>query len=60
MNPKTIIALVLLGLTIAGFIFLQVRKRKKNRTGDRLSPFDRRGCHSTAPIPLKGGNYVKL
>ena len=30
MNPKTIIALVLLGLTIAGFIFLQGRKRKKN------------------------------
>ena len=30
MNPKTIIALVLLGLTIAGFIFLQVRKREKN------------------------------
>ena len=30
MNPKTIIALVLLGLTIAGFIFLQVRKRKEN------------------------------
>ena len=30
MNPKTIIALVLLGLTIAGFIFLQARKRKKN------------------------------
>ena len=30
MNPKTIIALVLLGLTIAGFIFLQVRKHKKN------------------------------
>jgi LPXTG-motif cell wall-anchored protein len=29
MNPKTIIALVLLGLTIAGFVFLQIRKRKK-------------------------------
>ena len=28
MNPKTIIALVLLGLTIAGFVFLQIRKRK--------------------------------
>ena len=26
MNPKTIIALVLLGLTIAGFVFLQIRK----------------------------------
>ena len=30
MNPKTIIALVLLGLTIAGLVFLQIRKRKKN------------------------------
>ncbi len=30
MNPKTIIALVLLGLTITGFVFLQIRKRKKN------------------------------
>ena len=30
MNPKTIIALVLLGLTIAGFVFLQIRKWKKN------------------------------
>ena len=30
MNPKTIIALVLLGLTIAGIVFLQIRKRKKN------------------------------
>lgn len=30
MNPKTIIALVLLGLTIAGFVFLQIRKSKKN------------------------------
>ena len=30
MNAKAIIALVLLGLTIAGFIFLQVRKHKKN------------------------------
>ena len=29
MNARTIIALVMLGLTIAGFIFLQVRKRKK-------------------------------
>ena len=29
MNAKTIVALVMLGLTIAGFIFLQVRKRKK-------------------------------
>lgn len=29
MNAKTIIALVLLGLTIAGFVFLQIRKRKK-------------------------------
>ena len=29
MNAKTIIALVMLGLTIAGFNFLQVRKRKK-------------------------------
>ena len=29
MNAKTIIALVMLGLTITGFIFLQVRKRKK-------------------------------
>ncbi len=29
MNPKTIIARVLLGLTIAGFVFLQIRKRKK-------------------------------
>ena len=30
MNAKTIIALVLLGLTVAGFVFLQFRKRKKN------------------------------
>jgi|GEM_PF-2131982 len=30
MNSKTIIALVLLGLTIAGFVFLQIRKRKKS------------------------------
>ena len=30
MNAKTIIALVLLGLTIGGFVFLQIRKRKKN------------------------------
>ncbi len=30
MNAKTIIALVLLGLTVAGFVFLQIRKRKKN------------------------------
>lgn len=30
MSAKTIIALVLLGLTIAGFVFLQIRKRKKN------------------------------
>ena len=30
MNAKTIIALVLLGLTIAGFVFLQIRKKKKN------------------------------
>ena len=30
MNAKTVIALVLLGLTIAGFVFLQIRKRKKN------------------------------
>ena len=30
MKAKTIIALVLLGLTIAGFVFLQIRKRKKN------------------------------
>ena len=30
MNAKTIIALVLLGLTIAGFVLLQIRKRKKN------------------------------
>lgn len=30
MNAKTIIALALLGLTIAGFVFLQIRKRKKN------------------------------
>ena len=30
MNPKTIIALVLLGLTIAGFVFLKIRTRKKN------------------------------
>ena len=30
MNAKTIIALVLFGLTVAGFVFLQIRKRKKN------------------------------
>ena len=30
MSAKTIIALVLLGLTIAGFVFLQIRKRKKD------------------------------
>lgn len=30
MNAKTIIALVLLGLTVAGFVFLQIHKRKKN------------------------------
>lgn len=30
MNAKTIIALMLLGLTVAGFVFLQIRKRKKN------------------------------
>lgn len=30
MNAKTIIALVLLGLTVAGFVFLQIRKRKKD------------------------------
>ena len=30
MNAKTVIALVLLGLTVAGFVFLQIRKRKKN------------------------------
>ena len=30
MNAKTIIALVLLGMTVAGFVFLQIRKRKKN------------------------------
>ena len=30
MNAKTIIALVLLGLTVARFVFLQIRKRKKN------------------------------
>lgn len=30
MNAKTIIALVLLGLTVAGFVFLQIRKRRKN------------------------------
>ena len=30
MNAKTIIALVLLGLTVAGFVFLQIRKKKKN------------------------------
>ena len=30
MNAKTISALVLLGLTVAGFVFLQIRKRKKN------------------------------
>lgn len=30
MTPKTIIAIVLVGVIIAGFIFLQIRKRKKN------------------------------
>jgi hypothetical protein len=28
MNLKTILALVLVGVIIAGFIFLQIRKRK--------------------------------
>ncbi len=31
MSPKAIIALVMLGLILAGFVFLQVRKRKNNR-----------------------------
>ncbi len=31
MGPKVIIALVMLGLILAGFVFLQVRKRKNNR-----------------------------
>ena len=31
MSPKAIIALVMLGLILVGFVFLQVRKRKNNR-----------------------------
>ncbi len=29
MTPKTIVAIILVGVIIAGFIFLQVRKKKK-------------------------------
>lgn len=31
MTPKTIIAIILVGLIIAGFIFLQVRKKRHDR-----------------------------
>lgn len=31
MTPKTIIAIILVGVIIAGFIFLQVRKKKNDR-----------------------------
>ncbi|MBQ2564934.1 MAG: LPXTG cell wall anchor domain-containing protein [Oscillospiraceae bacterium] len=31
MTPKTIIAIILVGVIIAGFIFLQVRKKKSDR-----------------------------
>lgn len=31
MSPKAIIALVLLGLILAGFVFLQFRKKKNDR-----------------------------
>ncbi len=31
MTPKTIIAIILVGVIIAGFIFLQVRKKKGDR-----------------------------
>lgn len=31
MTPKTIIAIVLVGVIIAGFIILQIRKRKNDR-----------------------------
>ena len=29
MEPKTIIAIVLVGIIIGGFIFLQIRRKKK-------------------------------
>jgi hypothetical protein len=29
MNLKTILALILLGVIVAGFVFLQLRKRRK-------------------------------
>ncbi len=29
MEPKTIIAIVLVGIIIGGFIFLQIKKKKK-------------------------------
>ncbi len=31
MTPKTIIAIILVGLIIAGFIFLQIRKKRHDR-----------------------------
>ncbi|MBR2592384.1 MAG: LPXTG cell wall anchor domain-containing protein [Oscillospiraceae bacterium] len=31
MTPKTIVAIILVGVIIAGFIFLQLRKKKKEQ-----------------------------